>query len=89
MSGKKQRRLLQERFGPNYGHLSKSKRLEKSAHAVAARNPARERAEQEINTLLKLSKGSLANILPVVETRVNDGRYPQIVLDVLRERMAK
>ena len=92
MGSKKQRRRLQERLGHNYGHLSKEKRLAKAqnmAHADAIRNPARERAEQEINNLLKMSKGSLANILPVVETRVKDGRYPQIVLDVLNERMAK
>lgn len=92
MSGKEERRRLQERLGPGFGRLSKEKRLAKAqhmAHAEAIRNPARERANQEINNLLKMSKGSLANILPVVETRVNDGRYPQIVLDVLHERMEK
>ena len=92
MSKKEERRHLQERLGSSYGRLSKEKRLAKAqniAHAEAIRNPARERAEQEIASLLKISKGSLANILPVVETRVNDGRYPQIVLDVLTERMKK
>ena len=88
--GKAQRRQLQARFGEHYGQISKADRARKAriaTEAAAARNPARDRANREINALLKLSKGSLDNIVPIVETRVKDGRYPQTVLDILKERM--
>ena len=55
----------------------------------AANDPARGRANQEINVLLKLSKGSLIKLLPVVQARVRDGRYPKIVLEEWIKRIRR
>jgi uncharacterized membrane protein YgaE (UPF0421/DUF939 family) len=53
----------------------------------AANDQARARANQELDNLLKLSKGSLDNLLPVVSRRVGEKTWPAIVLQVLMERI--
>ena len=91
---KLQKRKLEERFGFRYGQISKAERREEALKAalreVAEKKrlePAKRRANEEINGLLKLSKGSLINLLPVVVRRVADKRYPRLVLEVLVERI--
>ncbi len=60
----------------------------KGAKESPASNTAEEkRAREEINACLRLSRGSLIKILPVVETRMRDGRYPKLVLKILLERI--
>ena len=53
------------------------------------KDSAKKRSGEEINGLLRLSKGSLIKILPVVVNRVVDGRYPRLVLEVLLERIRR
>lgn len=51
--------------------------------------PAIRRAQEEINSCLRLSRGSLIKLLPLVVNRVVDGRYPRLVLEVLLERIRR
>lgn len=49
----------------------------------------RKRAEEEISGLLRLSKGSLIKLLLLVTRRVATKQYPQLVLEVLLERIRR
>jgi len=61
----------------------------KAALKNAAEKKARKGAEAVVNNLLKMSKGSLIKLLPVVLRRVVQKEYPRLVLEVLLERIRR
>jgi len=61
----------------------------RAALKEAAERTARKRAEALINDLLRLSKGSLIKLLPVIVRRVALKEYPRLVLEVLIERIRR
>ncbi len=80
------------------GHCPKDPNREREEALKAAfrkvaeekrKSQAARRAHEEINSCLRLSKGSLIKILPLVINRVADKRYPRLVLEVLLERIRR
>ena len=59
----------------------------RAALQKAAEEKIRQRARAVINDLLKLSKGSLIRLLPMIVRRVALKEYPRLVLVVLLERI--
>ena len=92
---KTQKDLVSRCFG-NYCPKNSGKKREEALKAALKKvadkkrmEPVVKRAQGEINGLLKLSRGSLINLLPLVVSRVVDKRYPRLVLEILLERIRR
>jgi len=85
-----QKNLVNRCFGDNCPkNPSQEEEAVKAVLQKAAEKTARKKAEAVIKDLLKLSKGSLIKILPVVMRRVAFKEYPRLILEVLLERIRR